>query len=488
DVSMPVMDGFETAGMIRARKRSEHTPIIFVTSVNGSENQISRGYSLGAVDYILSPIVPSVLKSKVSVFVELYKKTEQIRRQAEQLREIEEAEHRRRLNEAVDRLEIQTQRNRFFTLANDMLAVANFDGYMLQLNPAWEQTLGFTNEELKSRPGPEFAHPDDRAAMQFELRELQTANATRYCETRIQHKDGSYRWLGWTATPFSAERLIYIFARDITERRKSEEQIRALNEELSRRISDLIEVNSELESFNYSISHDLRAPLRSMQGFARALLEDENSKLSPEGHSYAQRIVNSGGYMDTLLHDLLNYSRLSCSEMKLEAVDVDQAVKEVVLRHEPEIKERHARVEVKPNLGFVLAHGTTLGQVFTNLFGNALKFVKPSQPPVVRIWAEQQGATARIYIEDEGIGIDSAHHKKVFGLFERLHTNNAYPGTGVGLAIVRKGVERMGGRVGLESRVGHGCRFWIELPVASPVENPSQMTDAARNGNAHDLQ
>jgi len=138
DVSMPGMDGFETASLIRKRPATEHTPIIFVTSIGNSPNQMYQGYSLGAVDYILTPIVPEVLRAKVSVFVELWRKTEHIQQQSQRLREIEEEEHRRQLAEAVDRLEAETKRNRFFTLALDMLGIGDFDGHLLQVNPAWE--------------------------------------------------------------------------------------------------------------------------------------------------------------------------------------------------------------------------------------------------------------------------------------------------------------------------------------------------------------
>ena len=165
DVSMPGMDGYETAALIRKRPATEHTPIIFVTSLNQSENQVSRGYQLGAVDYILSPIIPQVLRSKVAAFVELHKRTEQIKRQGERLRQLEEIAYKRQLTEAVDRLEAETKRNRFFTLSLDMLAIADFDGFMLQLNPTWEKTLGYSEDELKSRPGLDFVHIEDRPAM-----------------------------------------------------------------------------------------------------------------------------------------------------------------------------------------------------------------------------------------------------------------------------------------------------------------------------------
>ncbi|HWY74162.1 MAG TPA: ATP-binding protein, partial [Verrucomicrobiae bacterium] len=471
DVSMPVMDGFETASMIRQRSTSEHTPIIFVTSHNDSENHIARGYSLGAVDYILSPIVPGVLKSKVSVFVDLYKQTEQIKQQAEQLRRMEEEQHQRRLSEAVDRLEAETKRNRFFTLALDMLAIANFEGYILQCNPAWEKVLGYLEAELRSRPGLDFAHPADQPAFAAELRKLREGLATSYFEGRCRHKDGSYRWLGWTAVPFPAERLIYIFARDITSQKQADEEIRRLNEQLHRRVAELTEVNVELEAFNYSISHDLRAPIRSMQGFARAVLEDEGSTLGPDGKSYVERIVNSGGYMDMLLQDLLNYSRLTRAELNLGPVDLTAALQDVLTHNCREIQDRKAQIQVKPPLGWVMAHPATLNQIIANLIGNAVKFVATDRPPGVNVWADAEGEWVRLSVEDNGIGIAPAHQKKIFGLFERLHSNTAYPGTGIGLAIVRKGIERMGGRLGVESKAGEGSRFWIELPKAQPDDS-----------------
>src|ERR1043166_1960284 len=316
DVSMPGMDGFETAALIRKRPATEHTPIIFVTSMNSSENHIARGYQIGAVDYILSPIVPQVLRSKVAVFVELFKRTEQIKQQAERLRQLEEESFTRRLNEAVDRLETETKRNRFFTLALDMLGIGTFDGQLLQVNPAWERVLGYTDEELKSVHGFEFLHPDDRVLAQQMATTRINGSPIGYFEVRARHKDGSYRWIGWTAAAFHAEKLVYIFGRDVTQRKLNEQKIESLNSQLKQRVQELTDINAELEAFSYSISHDLRAPLRSMQGFADALLEDHGEQLDDGGREYARRIVNSAKYMDALLKDLLDYSRLSRAELE----------------------------------------------------------------------------------------------------------------------------------------------------------------------------
>ncbi len=466
DVSMPGMDGFETASLIRKRPQSEHTPIIFVTSASTSENQMSRGYSLGAVDYILSPIVPEILRTKVSVFVELYKKTEEIREQSDRLRQIEEAEHNRKLAETVDKLEAETKRNRFFTLALDMLAIGDFDGHLLQVNPTWEKVLGYTQEELIGLTPEKLVHPDDVPSMYERVRQLRKGLSVGYFEIRGKHKDGSYRWIGWTAAPFPSEKLIYIFGRDITARKQAEEEIRSLNQQLNRRVNQLTEINDELEAFNYSISHDLRAPLRSMQGFAHALCHEYGQHLDEDGKEFARRIVQSSMYMDTLLHDLLDYSRLSRGDLTPEPVMLEGLFNEILAATAKEVEERKATIQLCRPLACVEAHLPTLRQVLSNLISNALKFVVPGIQPLIKIWTEPRDNKVRIWVADNGIGIAAEYREKIFRLFERLHSVQEYPGTGVGLALVRKGVERMGGSVGLESEAGKGSRFWVELPAA----------------------
>jgi PAS domain S-box-containing protein len=474
DVSMPCMDGFETASLIRKRPSSEQTPIIFITSINTSENHIARGYSLGAVDYMLMPLVPEILRSKVSVLVELQKKSELIRRQSEQLRHLEESRHQRQLAEVADRLELETKRNRFFTLSIDLLAIASFDDFFIQLNPVWETTLGFSVDELRSKSLLEFVHPGDRSETAEQLNRLKLGSAPAYFENRCLSRDGSIRWLGWTAAPFGSEQLVYIFARDITSRKASETEIKSLNVELEHRINDLTEINQELEAFGYSISHDMRAPLRSIRSFAQFLREQSATDLPHESRDYLERIERAAKYMDLLLLDLLQYSRLSSCDLELVKVDVGAAVSDVVASIEPEVHERKAEIQVRKGLGSVMAHPATLRQVIYNLVSNSLKFVEHGQTPRIEIWSESRGGVVRIWVADWGIGIPTQYHKKIFGLFQRLHSQDTYPGTGVGLALVRKGLERMGGRIGVESEPGQGTRFWFELrePSQAGPEEP----------------
>ncbi len=317
DVNMPGLDGFETAALIRQRKRSEHTPIIFLTAVSDTETHVSRGYSLGAVDYILAPILPDVLRTKVSVFVELHRKNQ---------------------------------------------------------------------------------------------------------------------------------------------------EIRSLNGQLEKRIAQLTETNQALEAFTYSIAHDLRAPLRAMLGFSRALLEDYGANMDEAGQEFANRIVDSAKRMDDLIQDLLGYSRLSLEQIRLGPVKLEAALDEALKQCETQAREKEAEIRVETPLSDVWAHKGVLVQTLVNLVSNGLKFVASGVKPRLRIWTEANNGWVRLSVQDNGIGIASEHQQRIFRVFERLHGVEQFPGTGIGLANVSKAAERMGGRVGVESQPGQGSRFWVELP------------------------
>ena len=236
-----------------------------------------------------------------------------------------------------------------------------------------------------------------------------------------------------------------------------------LEQKVRERTEELRERSDELETYAHSISHDLRAPLRAMHGFSQALLEDCGPQLDDVGKDYAARVVAGARRMDALIQDLLAYSRASRSEMGLASVKLDEAVHDALAQVEGDVAASGGSVTVSPNLPVVRAHRVALVQSVANLLANGLKFMPPGRKPALRVRAETTNGVTRLWVEDNGIGIDPAHHDRVFGVFERLHQSEHYPGTGIGLAIVRKSVERMGGRVGVESAVGQGSRFWIEL-------------------------
>jgi signal transduction histidine kinase len=220
-----------------------------------------------------------------------------------------------------------------------------------------------------------------------------------------------------------------------------------LEQRVQERTRELEAANQELDAFSYSISHDLRAPLRAMQGFTEALLDDYGERLDATGQDYARRIVAASHRMDALIQDLLAYSRLSRTEVRLDAVDVERVVDEACGQMETELKDRGATITVDRPLARVMAHRTVFGQVLANLLTNAVKFVAPDTPPRVRIWTELRGEWVRLSVEDNGIGIIAEHQDRIFRAFERLHGVEHYPGTGIGLAIVQKGIARLGGQV-----------------------------------------
>jgi PAS domain S-box-containing protein len=236
-----------------------------------------------------------------------------------------------------------------------------------------------------------------------------------------------------------------------------------LEQRVQERTAALEESNADMEAFTYSVSHDLREPVRVLQGFAQILLEDYADQLDSVGQDFTRRILTSAQRMEALLRDLLSYSHLSRTELVLQRINLNSLVKEVLTQLEVQLIERQAVVTVEEPLLGLMGQHTILVQVVTNLLTNAIKFVARGEKPVVRIWTQKCGQWVRLWVEDRGIGIEPKHQKRIFQVFERLHGTEVYPGTGIGLAIVRRGVERMGGQVGVESALAQGSRFWIEL-------------------------
>ncbi|HEY9878969.1 MAG TPA: CHASE3 domain-containing protein [Leptolyngbyaceae cyanobacterium] len=273
------------------------------------------------------------------------------------------------------------------------------------------------------------------------------------------------------------------------EQSKLRGQLQSYTIQLEQRVEErtirLQEINEELEAFTYSVSHDLRAPLRTVQGFAQALLEDYGDQLDGLGKSYIQSIIDDSVQMDTLISDLLSYSRLTRREISLQPVNLTAIVQEALHQLETQIQERQAEITIRGELPFVLAHYSTLVQVVVNLLSNAIKFVQQGTSPVIEVYAQEemqdQQAWVKLWITDNGIGVAPEHQERIFQVFERLHGNESYTGTGIGLAIVRTVIERMGGRVGVVSQPDQGSQFWIALPKAVTTTSSSHESGSSRS-------
>ena len=250
---------------------------------------------------------------------------------------------------------------------------------------------------------------------------------------------------------------------------EAQEKLKEHADDLEKRVAErtarLSETIAELESFSYSISHDMRAPLRAMQGYSTFVLAEYGGKLGPEGTGYLERISRAGKRLDNLVQDILTYSRLARTDLEMQPVDLDKLVDDIVQQY-PGLQPSQAEVIVKKPLLRVMAHEASLTQVISNLLGNAVKFMPTGQKPVIKLWTEPRGEELRIWVEDNGIGIAAKDLTRIFGIFERVYPDKTYEGTGIGLSIVRKGVERMNGQAGVESELGKGSKFWIQLKRA----------------------
>ena len=251
-------------------------------------------------------------------------------------------------------------------------------------------------------------------------------------------------------------------------------QIENTNKELQASIQ-------ELKTFTYSVSHDLRAPLRTIQGFSQALLADHSAHLNATGQEFANRIDHAASRMDRLIQDLLAFSRLNRAELSPTTINLSRLVADAILQIQAQITECRAKISVVEPLPEVLGHRATLAQAIANLISNAIKFVAPEVTPQVRIWAESSNHKVRIWVEDNGIGIPAEHSDRIFRVFERLHGIETYPGTGIGLAIVKRGMERLGGSAGVDSKIGSGSRFWIELPAAVCDKGACKLANSVLN-------
>jgi PAS domain S-box-containing protein len=349
--------------------------------------------------------------------------------------------------------------------------------HILETNPALQNMLGYTAEELRGMELHEIvAH--DRESVNANVERTLREGWRFIRERRYRRKDRSVVEveIAASAINYGGKRVICSAIRDITERKRAEEEIRKLNEELEQRVqwrtAQLQEANKELEAFAYSVSHDLRAPLRTIDGFSRILLEDYADEVDEEGKDYLKRVRSASQRMGQLIDDLLDMSRLTRSEMRRERVDLSALVEGFAEELERAQPERRVRLVIEKGL-VVEGDKRLLRVAVENLLRNAWKFTREQPRVRIEFGVGEHQDTLAYFVRDNGAGFDMAYADKLFGVFQRLHGSEEFEGVGIGLATVQRIIHRHGGRVWAEGRVGEGATFYFSLPQATEVDNPA---------------
>lgn len=452
DVQMPEMDGFETAVLIRERERSKTTPIIFVTAVSTSEEFVFKGYALGAVDYILKPIAPEILRSKVAVFVELWLKTQKLIEQEERLRRSEKRESDRKYVDMQKLMRTQADERiaSIVDIAADAVITIDNDRRVRLFNKSAEALFRVQNRnivgEIIDQVLPS-VWPADGDWMTGERREI----AARRADGTMFPAEASFSILR------HEDSLHTMILRDITDRKLAIEELKSYSKKLS-------ESNRELRDLVMAASHDLQEPLRRIQIFSDRLVAKARDQIPENIRIDIEKMNRSAHQMHLLINDLLAFSRVTAGEGAHAPVDLNATLKLALGDFEERIEETHTAIEA----GFlptVTANSLQMRQLFNNLIGNALKFRSKNRPLQITISSRRidEGA-CEITVADNGIGFDEKYLGKIFTIFERLHARDEYEGTGIGLAICRKIVERHGGTITAQSAPDSGAKFIITLP------------------------
>ncbi len=397
------------------------------------------------------------------------------------------------INDITERKRVEQEHRRIETLkgaildsALDCIISMDHEGKVIEFNPAAEKIFGYSRAEVMGKPMADLIIP-------HRLRERHHRGLARYLATgegavlgkRIEmsalRRDGTEIpvELSINAIQLEDNKAFTATLRDITERKRTEAALEAaqvklkthaedLEKTVTERTIELRETIAEIESFSYSISHDMRGPLRAMQGYASVLEEELKGKIGAEEWGYLGRIVAAATHLNKLVQDILNYSQVSRTKLQLSAIDLQPLLLELIQQN-PNLQPPLAQVRIEGPLPIVFGHETALTQICANLLGNAAKFVYPGTTAFVRVSAETHDGRVRIWMADNGIGIEPKNHERIFQMFERINSAKDYQGTGIGLAIVKKAVERMGGQIGVESDLGKGARFWFELRCAAGV-------------------
>jgi PAS domain S-box-containing protein len=448
DHGLPAFDGFTALSL--AQKKAPDVPFIFVTGSLGEEMTV-QALKSGAADFVLKhrlvSLPPAIHRA---------------------LRQAEFRSQRRRAEEAL--LSSEERYRSLVEISPDALFV-QIDDHVAFINSAGVKLFGAASvSDLLGKAVRDLI--DARHWRRFQQR-LQRVHAegkpAPFVEQRIQRLDGTPVTVEIAATPllFGGASAAQVIVHDLTERKQAEQQIRQLNVELENRVAErtaeLEAANKELEAFSYSVSHDLRAPVRHVQSFADLLIASKSSTFDVESRRHLEIIASSARQMARLIDDLLTFSRTARAELNKTDISLETLV-QTTLRDLHQDAENRKVEWVINKLPVVQADPALLRQVMVNLVCNALKYTRPREVARIEIGCRTEGAEHVVFVKDNGVGFDMRYVEKLFGVFQRLHRAADFEGTGVGLANVRRIVHRHGGRTWAEGAVGKGATFYFSLP------------------------
>lgn len=467
DVQMPGMDGFEAARQIRLREDYRNTPIIFVTAINKDDEHIYKGYQAGAVDYIFKPFEPQILRSKVSIFIDLFLKNKQLQEQNELIRESEKRER----NLELARYEVNSLK-RYRNLANAIPHIvwqAKIDGSIDYFNQMWTQTTGRTLEQSLGSAWQEAIYsPDLSLFLKAWLQAMTEKNAFEI-ECRIRKLNGELRWHWIRSVPEMRGDEIVAWlgtGTDIHERKLNADKLVKAQEAAEA-------ANQSKTAFLANMSHEIRTPLASILGFAEMMLDPNQAKDQRE--RCISTIRRSGQQLLTIINEILDISKVEAGHLELELIPVHigslLAELHLLLSVQAQGKGLDLRFQFDSSIPeLVITDPNRFRQILLNIIGNAIKFTEKGSISVNISWnkKDQDSSGIRIRVIDNGVGISEAQRKRLFQQFMQADssTTRKFGGTGLGLALSQKLAQALGGDISLQSsEVGWGSTFLIEIPL-----------------------